>query len=122
MLQYYPKISTANHFFTILKEKEKENSTSSVNASKINDSEVPPSINKTKSYPSPRNTNRPKTKSNNRRTRSKRHKATYMQAEDTVINLSNVHLLQAEIKLLSRGLTFVPTPQRVFFFRNYKCV
>ena len=33
--------------------------------------------------------------------------------EDTVINLSNVQLSQAEIKLLSRGLTFVPTPQRI---------
>ena len=86
-----------------------------MNASEINDSTAPLSINKTTSHPSPRNTNRPKTKSNNRRTRSKRHKATHMQAEDTVINLSNVHLLQAEIKLLSRGLTFVPTPQRVFF-------
>ena len=29
----------------------------------------------------------------------------------TVINLSNVQLSEAEIKLLSRGLTFVPTPQ-----------
>lgn len=81
--------------------------------SEINDSTAPSSINITTSHPSPRNTNRPKTKRNNHRTLSKRHKATNMQAEDTVINLSNVHLLQPEIKLLSRRLTFVPTPQRI---------
>ena len=112
-VKYNPKILTADHFFTIWKEKEKENSTSSVNASEINDATASPSINGTTSHPSPRNTSRPKIKRNNRRARSKRHKATTMQAEDTVINLSNVQLSQAEIKLLSRGLTFVPTPQRI---------
>ena len=79
----------------------------------MKDSTAPPSINITTSHPSPPKTNRPKTKRNNRRTHSKRHKVTNVQAEDTVINLSNVQLSQAEIKLLSRGLTFVPTPQRI---------
>ena len=70
-------------------------------------------VNRTTSHPSPRNTRRPKIKRNNRRARSKRHKATNMQAEDRVINLSNAHLSQAEIKPLSRGLFFVPTSQRI---------
>ena len=53
------------------------------------------------------------TKRKNRRSRSKRNKTSSQQPEDTVINLSNVQLSEAEIKLLSRGLTFVPTPQGI---------
>ena len=52
-------------------------------------------------------------KEKNRRSRSKRHKTSSQQPEDTVINLSNEQLSEAEIKLLSRGLTFVPTPQLI---------
>ena len=54
MFQYNPKILTVEHFLTILNEKEK--STSSVNASIINDPTASPSINRTTSHPSPRNT------------------------------------------------------------------
>ena len=42
-----------------------------------------------------------------------KHKTSCQQPEDTVINLSNAQLPEAEIKLLSCGLTFVPTPQHI---------
>ena len=53
-------------------------------------------------------------KKKTRRKPSKKYKTDLnTQDADTVINLSNVTLSNAEIKLLSRGLTFVPTPRRI---------
>ena len=48
-----------------------------------------------------------------RRTRSELQNSSNLTLDDTVINLSNVQLSPAEMKLLSRGLTFVPTPQSI---------
>ena len=50
---------------------------------------------------------------NRKRKRKTRSKRRHTLSEDTVINLSNIQLSNAEMKLLSRGLTFVPTPQRI---------
>ena len=105
MLQYDPEILTAEQFLASLKEKQKSTSSVSINNGSSG----------TTTHPSPRNANPPRSrkKRKNRRSRSKRHKTSSQQPEDTVINLSNVELSEAEIKLLSRGLTFVPTPQRI---------
>ena len=61
-------------------------------------------------HPSSAHTNRNHHRRRKRKTRSKRRNTL---SEDTVINLSNIQLSNAEMKLLSRGLTFVPTPQRI---------
>ena len=111
MFQYDPEILTAEQFLASLKAKQK--STSSVGIT--NDGRGSPISSGTTTHPSPGNANPPRSpkKRKNRRSRSKRHKTSSQQPEDTVINLSNVQLSEAEIKLLSRGLTFVPTPQRI---------
>ena len=111
MFQYDPEILTAEQFLASLKEKQKSTSSVSIN----NGSRGSPISSGTTTHPSPRNANPPRSqkKRKNRRSRSKRHKTSSQQPEDTVINLSNVELSEAEIKLLSRGLTFVPTPQRI---------
>lgn len=49
----------------------------------------------------------------NRRTRSQKQNTTSPDQEETVINLSTVQLSDSEIKVLSRGLSFVPTPKRI---------
>ena len=107
MFQYNPEILPVEQFLASLKEKQK--STSSVGIS--NDGRGSPISSRTTTHPSTRNANPPRSrkKRKNRRSRSKRHKTSSQQPEDTVINLSNVQLSEAEIKLLSRGLTFVPT-------------
>ena len=111
MFQYDPDILTAEQFLASLKEKQK--STSSVG---INNDGRGSSISSGKTtHPSPRNDNSPRSrkKRKNRRSRSKTHKTSSQQPEDIVINLCNVQLSEAEIKLLSRELTFVRTPQRI---------
>ena len=40
-------------------------------------------------------------------------KTTSPDQQETVINLSTVQLSDSEIKVLSRGLSFVPTPKRI---------
>ena len=109
MFQYDPDILTAEHFLASLKEKQKSTSSVGVN----NDGRGSPISSATTTHPSPRNANPPRSrkKRKSHRSRSKRHKISSQQPEDTVINLCNVQLSKAEIKLLSRGLTFVPTPQ-----------
>ena len=112
MFQFNPEILKAEQFLTSLKAKQK--STSSVGIT--NDGRGSPISSGTTIHPSPGNANPPRSrikKKKNGRSRSKRHKTSSQQPEDTVINLSNVQLSEAEIKLLSRGLTFVPTPQRI---------
>ena len=49
----------------------------------------------------------------NRRTRSELQNSSNLTLDDPVIDLSNVQLSPAEMKLLSRGLTFAPTPQSI---------
>ena len=49
----------------------------------------------------------------NRRTRSNNSSNPPEEQKETVINLSTAQLSNTEIKLLSRGLTFVPTPKRI---------
>ena len=46
-------------------------------------------------------------------TRSPKKNTTSPDQEETVINLSTVQLSDSEIKVLSRGLSFVPTPKRI---------
>ena len=111
MFQYDPEILTAKQFLASLKARQKSTSSVGIN----DDGRGSPISSGTTTHPSPRNANMPRSrkKRKNRRSRSKRHKTSSQQPEDTVINLSNVQLSEAEIKLLSRGLTFVPTPQRI---------
>ena len=52
-------------------------------------------------------------KKKNRRTRSNNSSNSPEEQKETVINLSTAQLSNTEIKLLSRGLTFVPTPKRI---------
>ena len=42
--------------------------------------------------------------------------------KETVINLSTAQLSNTEIKLLSRGLTFVPTPKRILNGQKYRLI
>ena len=48
-----------------------------------------------------------------RRTSSQNKNTNSPNQKETVINLSTVQLSESEIKLLSRGLSFVPTPKRI---------
>ena len=50
---------------------------------------------------------------NDRRTRCQHKNTNSPNQEETDINLSTVQLSESEIKLLSRGLSFVPTPKCV---------
>ena len=111
MFQCDPEILKAEQFLASLKEKQKSTSSVGIN----NDGRGSPISSGTTTHPSQRNANPPRSrkKRKNRSPRSKRHKTSSQQLEDTVINLSNVQLSEAEIKLLSRGLTFVPRPQRI---------
>ena len=111
MFQYDPDILTVEQFLASLKEEPKSTSLVGIN----NDGRGSPISSGTTNHPSPRNDNPPRSrkKRKNRRSRSKRHKTSSQQPEDTVINLSNVQRSEAEIKLLSRGLTFVLIPQRI---------
>ena len=72
----------------------------------------PPNRNTANSTPrTPTNVNQHK---KYRRTRSQNNNISQpLQDKETVINLSTVRLSNSETKLLSRGLTFVPTPKSV---------
>ena len=111
MFQYDPGVLTAEQFLASLKEKQKSTSSLGIN----NEGRGSPIGPGTTTHLSPRNDSSPgsRKKRKNPRSGSKRHKTSSQQPEDTVIYLSTVQLSEAEIKLLSRGLTFVPTPQRI---------
>jgi len=117
MFQYDPKVFTTEQFLaTLQQQKEESNSlTDAISDNKTPLTASPSHHERTTTHPSSTNTPpHSQKKRKNRRTRSrKRTNISNPQPEDTVINLSNVQLSDAEIKLLSRGLTFVPTGKRI---------